>query len=45
MTFVPFVQTALRTTQLAPAQWAIVVAGALLGGGWLEAWSALRRLA
>ncbi len=36
MTFVPFVRAALQTTALTPEQWALVVWGALVGGGWLE---------
>ncbi len=36
MVSLPFVRTALQTTHLALNQWALVVAGALLGGGWME---------
>jgi len=37
MVTVPFVREALETTRLSGAQWALVVVGALVGGGWLEA--------
>ena len=33
---VPSVQVALETTRLSGAQWAMVVGGAVVGGGWLE---------
>jgi Ca2+-transporting ATPase len=36
MTLVPFVQSVVQTTALTGAQWAMVVAGALLGSAWLE---------
>jgi Ca2+-transporting ATPase len=41
MVFVPFARNALQTTPLTPAQWALVAAGALVGGGWLELLKAL----
>ncbi len=41
MVTVPFFQEGLQTTALSGAQWALVVGGALVGGGWLEGWKAL----
>jgi Ca2+-transporting ATPase len=37
MVTVPFVREALETTRLSAGQWAMVVGGAVAGGGWLEA--------
>ncbi len=42
MVSVAFVQEALQTTVLSAGQWALVVGGALLGGGWLEVVKLLR---
>jgi Ca2+-transporting ATPase len=36
MVTVPFVRDALETTPLSAAQWAMVIGGAVAGGGWLE---------
>ncbi len=36
MTLVPWVRDVLNTTALTPAQWGLVVAGALLGSIWME---------
>lgn len=41
MVTVPFFQEGLQTTALSGAQWALVVGGALVGGGWLEGCKAL----
>ncbi len=43
MTTVPLMQDALQTTGLSGAQWGLVVGGALIGGGWMEVWKALRK--
>ncbi|MHB1295495.1 MAG: cation-translocating P-type ATPase [Anaerolineae bacterium] len=45
MTHLPAVQSVLRTTALAPVQWALVVAGAVLASAWIEAlkWLVWRR--
>jgi Ca2+-transporting ATPase len=42
MVTLPFVRSVLQTTVLTPAQWALVIGGAVLGGGWLELLKALR---
>ncbi len=43
LNYLPFVRTALQTQPLAPAQWALVLGGALVGGGWLELLKPLAR--
>lgn len=37
MTQVPFVQSIMQTTELAPTQWILVISGSLLASMWLEA--------
>jgi Ca2+-transporting ATPase len=44
MVTVPFARNVLQTTPLTATQWALVVAGAVVGGAWLELLKALRPL-
>lgn len=40
---VPFVQEAVETTGLSPAQWVMLVAGAMLGRGWSQVVKGVRQ--